>query len=300
MDNFDWRMIKLLYKKQSLTKVAQDLYITQSALTKRLQGIEKEWGIEVAKRTSKGVIFTGDGQYLAEKADAVLKILEEIKVHFEESAKIRELVNFGMPNSFARLYLSELISAYASKFNEVGIHTVPISSDIIVQKLIDETLDIGIVCGDYNFFGEKHKLFAEELFLLVPHGYDIHKQEDLPLIEGYFNPLVRRIIDQSVKRYFADKNKEVTNVSHIELAISMVESGLGCTALFGKGWKYDANKVKALKIYDGNKKPVTRNIWLMWNNKHSQNPKIQTFLNFIINYYNHEKSIGEKEKVEKS
>lgn len=291
MDNFDWSMIKMLYKKKSLTKVAQDLYITQSALTKRMQGIEKEWGIDVVKRTSKGVVFTGDGQYLAEKADDALKILEEIKAYFEESAKVRDPVNFGMPNSFARLHLPQMVGAYAKELDGVDIHTVPISSDIIVQKLIDEVLDIGVVCGDYNFFGEKCKLFSEEMFLLVPHGYDCLKQETLPLIEGYFNPLVRRIIDQSMKRCFPNKNKEVTSVSHIELAISMVESGLGCTVLFGKGWKYDTDKVDAVQIYDEKHKPVTRNIWLMWNSKHLKNAKKQAFLNFITNYYGHEKSL---------
>ena len=296
MDNFDWRMIKLLYQKKSLTKVAQDLYITQSALTKRLQGIEKEWDIEVVKRTSKGVVFTEDGQYLVEKADTAIKLLDEIKKYFEESAKIQERINFGMPNSFARLYLPELITAYNQKFNGVQIHTIPSSSDILVQKLIDEIVDMGIICGDYNFFGEKHKLFAEELYLLIPHGSDAKNLESMTFIEGYYNPLVRRIIDQSVKRYFGGKTKEVTNLSHIELAISMVESGLGCTAVFGQGWKFDENKIDVIKLYDEKHKPVTRNIWLMWNAKHIKSTKVQNFLDFIREYYSKKTLKEQREK----
>lgn len=61
MDNIDWLLMKLLHEKKSLNKTAESLYMTQSAVSKRLQRIEAEWDIKVVKRTSKGVIFTPSG-----------------------------------------------------------------------------------------------------------------------------------------------------------------------------------------------------------------------------------------------
>lgn len=285
MDNFDWRMIKLLYEKRSLTKVADALFMTQSALTKRLQGIEKEWHIEMVKRTSKGVVFTVEGQYLAEQSDRVLAILDEVQKHYAAKGQNKEQIKIGVPNSFARLYLSDLISAFNKTGAEIDINTMPNSSDVILQMLIEDALDAGIVCGDYKFSGEKKKLFAEELFLLVPKGLDRKKQAALPLIEGYYNPLVKRIIDQSLKEYFKSKNKKINIVSHIELAISMVESGLGCTPLFGSKWNFAEDKVELIKLYNGKKQPVTRNIWLMWNSEHCKSSKVKDMLQFVVDYY---------------
>ena len=60
MKNIDWKILKVLYEKRSITKAAESLFMTQSALTKRLQSIENEWGRRIVERTSRGVIFTDD------------------------------------------------------------------------------------------------------------------------------------------------------------------------------------------------------------------------------------------------
>ncbi|MFR5244792.1 MAG: LysR family transcriptional regulator [Clostridium sp.] len=53
MKNIDWKILKVLYEKRSITKAAESLFMTQSALTKRLQSIENEWGRRIVEWTSK-------------------------------------------------------------------------------------------------------------------------------------------------------------------------------------------------------------------------------------------------------
>ena len=67
MRELDWLILRKLYEKRSISKAAEDLYVTQSALTKRVKTIEQEWGVEVVKRSSQGVTFTEDGRYLVKK-----------------------------------------------------------------------------------------------------------------------------------------------------------------------------------------------------------------------------------------
>lgn len=55
MRELDWLILRKLYEKRSISKAAEDLYVTQSALTKRVKAIEQEWGIEVVKRSNQGV-----------------------------------------------------------------------------------------------------------------------------------------------------------------------------------------------------------------------------------------------------
>ena len=68
MKNIDWMILKVLYEKRSMTQAAEALYMTQPALTKRIKSIEAEWGVEVVKRSSKGVLFTEEGKYLVKKS----------------------------------------------------------------------------------------------------------------------------------------------------------------------------------------------------------------------------------------
>ena len=39
---------------------------------------------------------------------------------------------------------------------------------MIIQQLTDGSVDMGIICGDYPFLGEKVCLFEEELYIVAP------------------------------------------------------------------------------------------------------------------------------------
>ena len=62
MGHRDWEMLVRLYKWKSITKTAEELFMTQPALTKRLKQIEEEFGISIALRSSQGLIFTPKGE----------------------------------------------------------------------------------------------------------------------------------------------------------------------------------------------------------------------------------------------
>ena len=54
----DWELLEYLYKTKSITKTAAALYMTQPAVTKRLQYIEEEFGVVIAQRGTGGLTFT--------------------------------------------------------------------------------------------------------------------------------------------------------------------------------------------------------------------------------------------------
>lgn len=62
MKDTDWNLIRELYKTRSITRTAEELYISQPALTKRLRVIEKELDVIIAERTSQGLQFTAAGR----------------------------------------------------------------------------------------------------------------------------------------------------------------------------------------------------------------------------------------------
>ena len=285
MKDLDWRILKVLYEKQSITQAAEVLFVTQSALTKRPRTIENEWGIEIVKRTSKGVIFTEDGKYLAKKAVIMLDFLEEIAVHYAEKDDSKELVRIGVPNSFARLHMPKLMKGYMKEIDKLQFKTVSNSSDIILKQLIDETIDMGIVCGDYNFLGEKVCLFDEELFMVTPKGVRLEEVEHLPLIESYLNPLVKSTVDQWWRRRFWGKPHEIHSVPYSEIAIEMVENGLGVCFVFGDSWRFNSSKVEMIPIYDDAGRQISRSVWMMLTDQcfHSQNT--MDFVRYVEKYY---------------
>ena len=258
MKNIDWKILSVLYEKRSITKAASALFMTQSALTKRLQSIESEWNRQLVERTSRGVVFTDDGKYLVQKANIILDFLQEIEDHFADRPSKTESLKIGVPNSFAKRHLPKLLAAYQKSGSNLYIKTISNSSDVILKNLIDDTIDIGLVCGDFPYLGDQICLFNEELYIVAPKETTLDSLEHMPLIETFYNPMVRMIINQWWKGQFGSSPHEKQQVPYFDIAIEMAENGLGICFVFGNDWKIDETKLKLIPAYDQDGNPDLR------------------------------------------
>lgn len=285
MKELDWKILIVLYEKRSITKTAESLYLTQSAVTKRLQNIENEWGIEVIRRSSQGVSFTEDGTYLAQKASVMLDFLREIRDHYAQRACRKDVLTIGIPNSFSRLYFPEVLSIYIERFDRLDIQLIPNSSEIILQKLMDGSIDLGFVCGDYPYLGEKTPLMNESLYILAPKGVPFEALERQPLIQWKMNPLVEMIRDQWWKSQYGSLPHGSYHVPFADIAIEMVEKGLGITTLFGDKWRCDPNTTQLIQAYDPGGTPVSRRVWMMLSDRCFQNPDMADFVCLVEEFF---------------
>lgn len=286
MKEIDWKILRVLYEKKSMTKAAETLYMTQSALTKRVRVIENEWNVEVVRRTSQGVTFTEDGKYLVKKASIMLDFLKEIEDHFAQHHTSKKLLKIGVPNSFARIHMPELLKEYIVNCNEVQIETVNNPSDVIISQITAGSIDIGIICGDFPFLGEKVCLFSEEMYMITPKGVKMEEIEHLPLVESYFNPIVKLTIHQWWRNHFNTMPQETHKVPYADIAIEMVENGLGVTFVFGDKWKVNEDNAQKLVVYDAHGEPVCRNVWMMIGDECFQSQELMDFVTFVEKYYN--------------
>lgn len=285
MKELDWKILIVLYEKRSITKTAETLYLTQSAVTKRIQNIETEWGIQVIRRTSQGVEFTVDGTFLAQRASVMLDFLREIQEHFDEGRSQKQTLTIGIPNSFSRLHFPEVLSSYICQYDKLDIRLIPNSSEVILQKLMDGSVDLGFVCGDYPYLGEKTQLMEESLFILVPAGIDFQEISTQPLIRWKMNPLVEVITDQWWKSQYGSLPHGSYQVPFADIAIEMVEKGLGITFLFGDKWLRDSQKTQLIPVYDNAGSTVGRSVWMMLSDRCFQNPDIADFVSLVERHF---------------
>jgi DNA-binding transcriptional LysR family regulator len=285
MKQIDWKILAVLSEKRSITQAAEALFMTQSALTKRLKGMEAEWNVEIVKRTRTGVVFTEDGRYLSQKATIMLDFLQEIEDHFSAGTDIKELVTLGVPNAIARLHLPGVLKEYQQKHDQLTIHTVINSSNILFNQLVDGSIDLAILCGDFPYAGEKTLLFQENLYALVPKGVIIDQIDQYPLIFSYLNPLVKAVADQWWKGHFGSLPHPAHIVPYSDIAIKMVENGLGVTLLFGTDWDIDRENLQLIPLYDTDGAVVQRPIWLMSSERCFKSERIMNFISFVENYY---------------
>ncbi len=71
------RTLQAVREAGSLSRAAQLLNLTQSALSHQLKGLEEHWEASLFERKSNPVVFTASGQRLLRLADAVLPLVAE-------------------------------------------------------------------------------------------------------------------------------------------------------------------------------------------------------------------------------
>lgn len=76
----DYEFLITLYRSKNITQAAQTLFLSQPALTKRLQQIEQELGVLIVNRNVKGVQFTPEGQYVVRYAEQCVNEYKELKM----------------------------------------------------------------------------------------------------------------------------------------------------------------------------------------------------------------------------
>jgi DNA-binding transcriptional LysR family regulator len=82
-------------RNRNFTRAAEELYVTQPALSQQVRRLERELGLELLTRTSAGVELTPAGRELLERAEAILADVGRARAAMDEHA--------GVTRGFLRL-----------------------------------------------------------------------------------------------------------------------------------------------------------------------------------------------------
>lgn len=77
-DEKDFELLQALADSRNITKAADKLYITQSALSKRIRAIERELGVELL-RSHQGIRFTPSGEAVLAHSRAAAREMDQMR-----------------------------------------------------------------------------------------------------------------------------------------------------------------------------------------------------------------------------
>jgi len=78
MNTTEAQIIKVLSEEGNMRKAAERLFLSQPALSQRLQSIEKDWGAQLFIRSQKGLTATPAGELVIQFAIEMITKKEEI------------------------------------------------------------------------------------------------------------------------------------------------------------------------------------------------------------------------------
>lgn len=166
----------------SFTKAAQELHLTQSAVSRQVQGLEDELGRALFKRATRRIELTRDGQRLLSAVQALLRGLDETVQAIRGREALHAAVSFSSFGSFASLWLIPRLPAFHRLHPDVDIR---ISAVDRFQDIRAERIDLVVrYCRPSDAPADAVLLFPESIVViaspaLVKRGKGIRKVEDL-------------------------------------------------------------------------------------------------------------------------
>lgn len=146
-DIYELHLFHLVAEHRSFTKAAEVVGLTQSAVTRQVQGIEESLGVNLFERTTRSVQLTPAGQMLLAESARLLGSVDQVLQRIrEEFAGAKKEVRVAVSRSVSLAYLPGFFHANLRRLPQVGYRVSYEASAKILTALEKNETDLGVVC----------------------------------------------------------------------------------------------------------------------------------------------------------
>jgi molybdate transport repressor ModE-like protein len=183
------RVLAEVARQGSFSVAAEELYLSQSAVSQQVATLEKEVGMPLLERTRGGPKLNDAGRMLVRHAEAALARLEEAEHELKAIAGLEggELRIASFPSASATL-LTEALAEFGSRHPGVRLSVTEAEPEQSVPKLRAAEIDLAIVFdypmlpsqpGDRDI--ERALLLTESMYLALPKDHPLAKAHTVGL-----------------------------------------------------------------------------------------------------------------------
>ena len=144
-----------------MNEASKHLYVTQQNLSSSIKQLENELELKILERSSKGVELTEDGKYINELGKAIVEYVAKIEDYAQHQKNLKKKnivgrINIAITQYYANTKMPDLISNFCEKNPEVDVDIYVESSLSIVEQLITNKINLGLVnFDDFHLFYRK-------------------------------------------------------------------------------------------------------------------------------------------------
>ncbi len=277
-------------KHRSFSKAAEELFISQPAVTKRIKELERRVGMGLIQRRRGGFALTDAGKIL-------FKNTQKISYHFMEIENVlgnlqkdhHGLLRIGTTESYSKCLMPKLLAGFQTSFPFMKIALDVGNSEEIEKSLLVYKNDLGLIgVTKKSSKFESIPFLEEELVLIISPGHPLVKKQTVSLkeLEGY--PFIIRAKGSTTRKVLLEAFKALD--IHPSL---LIEAG---SSEFIKQWVSEGKGVSIIvkrTVEDEEKRGFVKTIPLLeklcleaaflYLKEERSNPAIKTFIRYIEN-----------------
>ena len=236
LENFRLKVCRAVAQHLNFRKAADQLFLTQPAVTLQIQALENELGVRLFDRAGGKVSLTPQGKILLNHANKLASIAAQAERELGTTqGTVSGELSLGVSTTIAQYVLPKLLGAFLAEHPQVQFSLRSGNTAEIVQLLLDGKVSAGLIEGPAQERGVHTEPFMDdELVLIAPREFESARisraqLQRLPLLMREQGSGSRRVVETALdKAGLKSKSfQKVMDLDSTEAIKSAVEAGLG-------------------------------------------------------------------------
>lgn len=225
----------------SISKAAEDLGYTQSAVSRMIADLEASWGLSLLRRSRAGLTLSSDGIQLLPYIKELCKKYRDMQ---EKANALRGIesgyIRIGTFSSMSTQYLPEILKLFESRYPKIEFQLKNMDYVDLEEALCAGEVDCGFICSPLSEQIKSTFLIRDRMMAVLPPEHELVDAEHYPLQRLSTERFIKLSDDRSndvsfVLQLFKKILNEPLNifcdVNDDYSVMAMVESGLGVSVL---------------------------------------------------------------------
>lgn len=238
-------------KNLSFTSAANDLFITQPAVTAQVKAFEEFCNLKLFKKRGRGVDLSDEGKTIYRYARQVFEYEKEIENVIDDLRELkRGVLRLGTTKTYARYIMHFLMGKFRARYPHIKILLDEGSSLAMIYSLLELKNEIAIIAKAQDNSHVRFIPFSqEELVLTLSPDHPLTRKERVSFEDVCEEPVIMKEIGSGTRKLvneLFERHQCIPNIlmetGNTEFIKQLVERGEGISFLVRESVKADVEK----------------------------------------------------------
>ncbi|MCO4838029.1 MAG: LysR family transcriptional regulator [Oceanospirillaceae bacterium] len=285
MDSLALKAFLAVAEQGSFSRAADELFLTQPAVSKRIVKLENQLNIRLFDRIGRNVSLTVAGQHLLPKAKSILEAMDDTKDELTNlSGRVGGRLRIATSHHISLHRLPSPLAKFIALYPNVELDIQFAESEVIYEGILQGRWQLGIITLNPEPHAqlEQKSIWQDTMQFVAAPQHPLSQQKTVglsqlssfPALLSKTNTFTRSIVEGN----FASQNLALNvamSTNHLDTIRMMVSIGMG--------WSILPHTLinSQIKIIDTQAKPIIRQLGCVWHSQRSLSNAAQAFMELL-------------------
>ena len=253
----------LVVKKGSCTKAAEELNVTQPAVTIQVKSLAKSLNLKLIQHFGEKIQLSEAGELLYQYAEKIFDLVSEADEKMRDFKKLmRGTLQIGTTKNYARYIMPSLLTTFQARFPDIRVILDEGNSEDMARSVLDMKNEMAFIC-QINIDRRLKSIFfsSVEFVLVVSPQHRFSQRGSISFRELNGEPVILREKGSGsraaiLRRFdlYGIKPSVIIEVGSLDFIVGYVKQGKGISFMFEPDIKEELEKglLKVIPIEEGN------------------------------------------------